>query len=401
MFSRILQMKNDVLGFCHLSFVVCFGIRGFRIIGMKRAHLRFYEELNDHLPEDKKKRSFVCSFAGELTVATVLKATGVPVSKVFGARTGHTPGIHQRVRHHCCFGAARRMRHHHNHIKLRVNADLLPKPIHSLAEADAELGIQLRVVPASTFVDTYRTMPESPEMMALADQYIRGAKKVVGATRQDVLNGARSYLVARKIMQQEDADGTSMDCLGVLGPTKMSLPCLAWSRMNDDGIPAACEADIGAVASHVLVQYLFDRPGFQVDPVAETSRKAITGAHCSCPTRLNGYDKPAEPYVLRHHHAGRDATADTVWRVGQPVTSIDVLCEQKKEPVRILISSGSVLENVAVPPAGGCVISVMVKFEGVDDVLAYPGFHQIFFYGNYRQQLLEFCRLNKIEPQVA
>jgi hypothetical protein len=62
MFSRILQTKNDVLGFCHLSFVVCFGIRGFRIIGMRRTHLRFYEELNDHLPEDKKNmKPILCS----------------------------------------------------------------------------------------------------------------------------------------------------------------------------------------------------------------------------------------------------------------------------------------------------------------------------------------------------
>jgi hypothetical protein len=80
---------------------------------------------------------------------------------------------------------------------------------------------------------------------------------------------------------------------------------------------------------------------------------------------------------------------------------VDVLLGQKNEPTRVLISSGHVLDNVAVPPAGGCVVSVMVKFDGVDDVLAHPGFHQLFFYGNYRQQLLEFCQLYKIEPQVA
>lgn len=41
-------------------------------------------------------------------------------------------------------------------------------------------------------------------------------------------------------------------------------------------------------------------------------------------------------------------------------------------------------------------ISVMVKFDGVEDVLAYPGFHQLFFYGNFRQQLVDFCRLLKL-----
>lgn len=264
-----------------------------------------------------------------------------------------------------------------------------------------DLGIQLRHVPASTFVDLYQSLGETAEMRAIAAQFIRRAKKVIGATRQDVINGARSYVVARRILEQEQADGISMDCLGALGPTQMSLPCLAWSRMNDDGIPAGCEADIGAAGAHVIVQYLFDRPGFQQDPVAETARKAIIGAHCSCPTKLNGFDKPSEPYVLRHHHAERDATAHPAWRVGQPITSLDVLPATKEKPTTLIISSGRVLENMKVPPAGGCVISVMVKFDGVNDVLTYPGFHQLFFYGNYRQQLVDFCRLFKLQPQVV
>jgi len=276
--------------------------------------------------------------------------------------------------------------------------------IHGSARSDGEfprLGIKLRHVPASTFLDLYRAMPENQEMQQIADEYLARAKRVFGATRQDVLNGAHSYLVARQIMRQEEADGITMDCLGVLGPTKMSLPCLAWSRMNDDGIPAACEADLGAVASHVVVQYLFDRPGFQQDPVPETVRKAVIGAHCSCPTRLNGFDKPPEPFYLRHHHAERDATTQTIWRVGQDVTCIDVLAEGKNKDVpRVLISSGKVLENMKVPPSGGCVVSVMVKFDGVEDVLAFPGFHQLFFYGSFKQHLVDFCRLFKLEAQV-
>ena len=263
------------------------------------------------------------------------------------------------------------------------------------------LGIKLRHVPAATFLDLYKATPENREMQDIADEYMSRAQKVFGASRQDVLNGARSYIVARQIMQQEEADGITMDCLGVLGPTKMSLPCLAWSRMNDDGIPAGCEADLGAAASHVLVQQLFDRPGFQQDPVPETVRKAIIGAHCSCPTRLNGFDKPAEPFVLRHHHAERDATTGTIWRVGQEMTSICVVGQGKAKPPKVIISAGQVLENLKVPPSGGCVISVMVKFDGVDDVLAYPGFHQVFFYGNYKQHLADFCKLFKLEAQVV
>jgi L-fucose isomerase-like protein len=234
----------------------------------------------------------------------------------------------------------------------------------------------------------------------MAAEYMKRARRVFQATEQDVINGLKSYLVAGRLLQREEADAITMDCLGALGKTDVSLPCIAWSRMNDDGIPAACEADLGAVATHAIVEYLFDRPGFQQDPVAETARGAIIGAHCSCPTRLNGFDQEPEPFDIQHHHAMRDAVPRTVWREGQRVTCVDVLTSGE-QAVKMLISAGDVIGNIAVPPAGGCVVSVMVKFDNVEDVLAFPGFHQLFFYGDYKRQLKQFCQLIGLEATVV
>ncbi|MBM4041692.1 MAG: hypothetical protein FJ290_24600 [Planctomycetes bacterium] len=264
-----------------------------------------------------------------------------------------------------------------------------------------QLGIKLRYVPAKTFLDEYEKTPETDEIRALADDYMKRARRQVGATKQDVLNGVKSYVVARTLRQRAEADAITMDCLGALGRTKVSLPCIAWSRMNDDGIPAACEADLGAVATHIVVQYLFDRPGFQQDPVGETAKGAIIGAHCSCPTRLNGFGQPPEPFDIVHHHGMRDAVPRTLWKIGQRVTCLDVELAAKGGKPRMLISAGEVIENVSVPPAGGCVVSVMAKFDGAADVLSFPGFHQLFFYGDYKAQLTQFCRLFNIEPVVV
>jgi len=267
----------------------------------------------------------------------------------------------------------------------------------------ADTGITLRHVPAKTFIDEYNRTADAKDITALADDYIRRARRFKGTTRQDVINGVKSYYVAGKILENEQADAITMDCLGALGKIKVSLPCIAWSRMNDDGIPAACEADYGAAASHIMVQYLFDRPGFQQDPVADTADDSIIGAHCSCPTRLNGFGKSPEPFDIVHHHGNRDAVPRTLWRKGQRVTSIDVLPGDGNSgrKTKMLISAGTVLENMEVPPSGGCVVSVKVKFDGGQEVLSFPGFHQIFFYGDYKQQLVEFCQLFGFEEQVV
>jgi hypothetical protein len=287
--------------------------------------------------------------------------------------------------------------------KMRRTRCVVIKGRHRSETPLADTGITMQVVPATTFIEYYNETPDSEDIQAMADDYMRRARRRTGATRQDVINGVKSYYVAGKILEAEQADAITMDCLGALGKIKVSLPCIAWSRMNDDGIPAACEADYGAVASHIITQYLFERPGFQQDPVADTADDSIIGAHCSCPTRLNGFDSGPEPFDLLHHHGNRDAVPRTLWRRGQRVTSIDLLPGKADgtTPSNVLISAGSVLENLDVPPSGGCVVSVKVKFDGNQEVLSFPGFHQIFFYGDYKHQLKEFCQLCKFDAQIV
>jgi hypothetical protein len=271
----------------------------------------------------------------------------------------------------------------------------------------ADTGIQMRVVPANTFIEYYNQTADSKDMLAMAEDYMRRARKVTNATKRDIINGVKSYYVAGRILEDEQADAITMDCLGALGQIKVSLPCIAWSRMNDDGIPAACEADYGAVASHIMTQYLFDRPGFQQDPVADTADDSIIGSHCSCPTKLNGFDSDPEPFDIMHHHGNRDAVPRTLWLKGQRVTSIDLLpgkgdgSSKDDTPSKVLISAGTVLGNMDVPPSGGCVVSVKVKFDGNQEVLTFPGFHHIFFYGDYKHHMKDFCQLCKFDAQIV
>jgi hypothetical protein len=267
----------------------------------------------------------------------------------------------------------------------------------------ADTGISLQYVPASTFINYYESMPVNDRIAGMADEYMKGAIGIRHATREDVINGIKSYLVAGRILEEEKADAISMDCLGALADEPISLPCISWSRMNDDGIPAACEADHGAIATQVMVHYLLDRPGFQQDPVADTADDTIIGAHCSCPSRLNGFDHPPESFELVHHHGNRDAVPRTLWKEGQSVTSLDFIPagESGSDRSRMLISTGKVVENMSAPPSGGCVVSVKVKFDRGHEVLSFPGFHQLFFYGSYANELEDFCKLFNFDARIV
>ena len=173
------------------------------------------------------------------------------------------------------------MRMIHARAKMRATRSLVLRGKERKDVPLADLGLTLRYVPAKDFLTEYRKTETDAEIRGMADDYIRHATRIFAATPDDVVHGIKSYVVARRLLEREACDAISMDCLGALGKSDVSLPCIAWSRMNDDGIPAACEADTGAIATQTLVQYLFDRPGFQQDPVPETSRDAIIGAHCT------------------------------------------------------------------------------------------------------------------------
>lgn len=266
----------------------------------------------------------------------------------------------------------------------------------------ADFGVRLRYVPADTFVQKYRAMADSDEIAALADRYIKHAESVKGPTVEDVRHGVKSLLVARQILQEEEGDAITMDCLGALGKTDISLPCISWSHMLDLGIPAACEADHTACVTHALSQYLLGRPGFQQDPVPETKHGWLIGAHCTCPTRLDGFNQPAAPYRIQPHHGMRDATPVPQWETGRRVTVFDVKLRTDAEVApEVYISTGEVVGMNAVPPCGGCVVSVNLKLDGDPDLLNFPGFHQLFVYGDFKKELTGYCRLFGITPVVV
>lgn len=50
--------------------------------GRQTAEFRFYEELNDVLPAERRKRSFAYAFLGSPAIKDAIEAIGVPHTEV-------------------------------------------------------------------------------------------------------------------------------------------------------------------------------------------------------------------------------------------------------------------------------------------------------------------------------
>ncbi len=254
------------------------------------------------------------------------------------------------------------------------------------------LGTRIRSVPRDRFIEEFSRTETTDAVKKLARAYLENAKEVVQPTKADILDAAKTYFVLKRILEAEKGDAVMMDCLGGLKrPHAHVPPCMGFMSLRDEGIAAGCQNDLDATLSLMLVQELFDRPGFQQNASMETERNHYFGAHCTSASRLRGTTSPPEPYILMSHaEAGWGCVPRVLWRVGQEVTMARYA--SGKTP-HMLIYSGNVVGCPPIPRTGGCRTNLEMTINEVADVCDVKGMHQTIFYGNYARQLRAFCQL--------
>ncbi|MCR4415359.1 MAG: hypothetical protein NUV77_23345 [Thermoguttaceae bacterium] len=252
------------------------------------------------------------------------------------------------------------------------------------------LGIKIRAIPRDTFNQEFDKQPATEEVNDVANDLGKRAQKIVEPKPSDIVNAARVYATAKRLLAAEKANALSMDCLGMVGAKLVPTPpCGAWTLLQDQGITCGCEADLFGAVSMMLTSYLLDRPGYMNDPVPETVKNLLIAAHCTSGTRLAGFDKPAAPYILRNHsESALGVSTQVLWPVGEPVTLVRFTSANE-----MIIDTGKVVSNVDTPPAGGCRTSVEIKMDNIEDCRDVRGFHQVVTLGDHRRVLEGFCEL--------
>lgn len=264
------------------------------------------------------------------------------------------------------------------------------------------LGAKVRALPRDTFNQLFDRTPVNEEVKDVASTMRRGARRVIEPTEEDCRNSARAFVTAKRLMADEQANALSMDCLGMVGAKLVPTPpCFAWTMLQDSGLTAGCEADLFGAFSMMLTSYLLNRPGYMNDPVAETAKNLLIASHCTSGTRLNGFDKPPAPYILRSHsESALGVSTQVLWTPGKPVTLI-----RFNNPHELILDTGTVVSNVQTPPAGGCRTSIEIQMDRIEDARDVLGFHQVVTFGDHRRVVEGFCQLYGIRvvhsPQHA
>jgi hypothetical protein len=227
-----------------------------------------------------------------------------------------------------------------------------------------------------------------------AEELTRNALRVVEPTPKEIHDGVKFYLGLKNLLKEQGANAITIDCFGTLAANTLpGYPCIAWSKLNDEGLYGVCEADLPSTMTQMLVTSYSGVPGFVTDPVFDTSRNEVIHAHCVSARKLKGLNGPASPYIVRNHlETNEGATLQVLMPVGDPVT-----VARFADPKTMLFSTAET--TGAVDSDRGCRTQVRTRVGDAGKWLENytAGLHRVLFYGDHTRTLERMGRLMGFE----
>lgn len=97
------------------------------------------------------------------------------------------------------------------------------------------------------------------------------------------MKGAEAiYARLKELVVKNHLDGVTLRCFDLLTTVK-NTGCIALSKLNDEGIPAACEGDIPTLLTMMICKKLTGELCFQVNPARIQKDGQMLFAHCTLP----------------------------------------------------------------------------------------------------------------------
>jgi L-fucose isomerase-like protein len=198
-------------------------------------------------------------------------------------------------------------------------------PAHNLNEDNIyrRTGVKLRYRPLEELNQLLESVDEASARKEMG-RWKSEAYKILEASDSAIFDASRLYVLLRSLVDKESLSAVSIDCGDYTrgAEAKLPYPCLAFTRLRDEGVVAACEADVCAMLSSMLLQEISGNPSYFCNVSSVDIGKSSTVLrHCAAPLQLMGYHAPKLQYNLRDYHGyGRGATPEIEFPTGIEVT---------------------------------------------------------------------------------
>jgi hypothetical protein len=155
------------------------------------------------------------------------------------------------------------------------------------------------------------------------ERWKKEAESIVEITDEALFECCKMYVLLRSIIDNEKLSGVSIDCLSFTFSPKplLPFPCLAFTRLRDEGFAVPCEADVCGMLSSMMLQEISQKPSYFCNiSSVDTEKSSTVLRHCVAPLRLLGRNAAALPYRLRDYHGMGGVTPEVSFPIGLEVT---------------------------------------------------------------------------------
>lgn len=181
---------------------------------------------------------------------------------------------------------------------------------------------------------------------------------------------ARLYLASKRLVEEEGASGVTFNCFSLLGLTKCT-PCLAVSKLIDEGVLAVCEAEAPTLGAAAVVHRLLGLPFF-VANIIDVEGAVLKVAHCTAPLSMGIGAVEAMP----HFESGLPAGLDVEIARGP----VSLLCFNRE--LEELVVARGVVEASSLRERWACRTQALVRVDCEEFVDEAPGGHLLIVYGD-------------------
>lgn len=206
-----------------------------------------------------------------------------------------------------------------------------------------------------------------------------------------------AYYALKEVMASKSLDAVAVECWPEFMANYGGAVCFALSQLNDDGVVAACEADVIGAVSMQIGQFLSGQATFIADLVmGDQEKNELVFWHCGNGPRslLSSKQRPVAGV-----HPNRKMPLGVYGPLKEGQVTICRISPDKDGKFRLLIGSGTGVEAPMLYSGNSLPVRIETPVDSVLQLLLNKGVehHYIIIYGDYVQELKEFARILEIE----
>lgn len=190
------------------------------------------------------------------------------------------------------------------------------------------------------------TEEDNEQAKKYAEELVREAN-AVHMPAENIVNDCKFYLAVNKVLDQYDCNAFTIPCFEMCATRELNKRhltfCLTNSLLKDDGIPAACAADIGSVISlDIMMNIARKSPhmGNCMVMVKDIENNTMRILHDVATRCMKGYDNPDKVDYVSFTKGNWGATMryDFAKDAGETITMINISPKMDK----IMIAKGEI-----------------------------------------------------------